>query len=102
MNKKITRKFATKPKRKPRSLALGTCSADWTVEAGRCNSSPKFLFLVDEVEQLIRNEAHSLIAGRAQDVARLIIAQLTHKHGLSPNDQAQPRAGEPPIASSAE
>lgn len=46
---------------------------DWTSAAdGRSNSSPLFLHLCDEVEELIRSEA------------RLIMAQLAHIHGLAP------------------
>lgn len=55
---------------------------DWTCKDGRANSSDEYLRLVAEVEQLIRRSAHSLIAGRAQDVAGLIMAQLAHVHGL--------------------
>jgi hypothetical protein len=58
---------------------------DWTLDSeGRSNSSPEFLRLCDEVERLIRSEAHSLIAGRADIAARLIMAHLAHVHGLKP------------------
>lgn len=57
---------------------------DWTIGNGRVNSSPAFIALCDEVERLIRGDAHKLIAGRANDTACLIMAQLAHKHGLRP------------------
>jgi len=59
---------------------------DWTVdpETGRSNSSEEFNHLAGEVERLIRSEAFSLIAGRADRTAALIIAQLAHKHGMEP------------------
>lgn len=61
-------------------------SKDWTVdpETGRSDSSPLYLSLVLEVERLIRGDAHTLIAGRAQNTARLIVSHLAHKHGLVP------------------
>lgn len=58
--------------------------APWTMANGRTNSSPEFQFLCDEVEGIIRGSAHSLIAGNAGSVARLIMAQLAHVHGLAP------------------
>lgn len=58
---------------------------DWTTdEDGRANSSDLFLKLCDEVEGLIRADAHSLLAGRADATARLIMAQLAHVYGLAP------------------
>ncbi|MGN6106660.1 MAG: hypothetical protein ACTHU0_16255 [Kofleriaceae bacterium] len=61
-------------------------SSDWTVNrrTGRANSSSEFRAVVDAVEQLIRQSAHDLIAGRAESVAHLIVAQLAHVHGLAP------------------
>jgi hypothetical protein len=61
---------------------------DWTALDGRCNSSPRFLELCAEIERLIRGDAHMLIAGRADKTARLILAQLAHKHGVGPLDAA--------------
>lgn len=60
--------------------------SDWTMDpkTGRTNSSVRFEGLCDEVEDLIRGGAHSLIAGQAGNVARLIMAQLAHVHGLRP------------------
>lgn len=57
----------------------------WTVgKDGRTNSSPLFEKLVDEVTNMIRDDAHQLLAGNAHMTARLILAQLTHVHGLEP------------------
>lgn len=58
---------------------------DWTWDKrGRSNASPLFCKLCDEVERLIRSDAHSLISGNAGSTARLIMAQLAHVHGLAP------------------
>lgn len=58
---------------------------NWTCDSkGRSNSSAKFEYLCDEVERLIRSDAHSLISGNAGSTARLIMAQLAHKHGMAP------------------
>lgn len=59
-------------------------AADWTVDRRSGRHSPEFLRLCDEVERLIRGDAHNLIAGRADETAGLIVAQLAHKHGLVP------------------
>ena len=58
--------------------------ADWTLDprTGRCNSSVEFMRLRNEVGRLIRDSAHDLIVGRAEDVGGLIMAQLAHVHGL--------------------
>lgn len=57
----------------------------WTCnENGVSNSSKEFQRLCDEVERLIRADAHSLISGNADSTARLIMAQLSHVHGLAP------------------
>lgn len=59
---------------------------NWTYDsAGSSNSSPKFLEICDEVERLIRSSAHTLISGNADHVARLIVAQLAHVHGMTPS-----------------
>lgn len=55
-----------------------------TAESGWTNASPEFERLCSEVERLIRQDAFSLIAGRADNTARLIMAQLAHVHGLAP------------------
>lgn len=58
---------------------------DWTSdENGRSNSSETFCKLCDEIERLIRNDAHSIVSGNAGSTARLIMAQLAHVHGLAP------------------
>lgn len=61
---------------------------DWTIDpqSGRTNSSERYIQLAGEVEQMIRNSAFSLLAGRADSVARLIISQLAHAHRLVPRD----------------
>jgi hypothetical protein len=61
---------------------------DWTCdEEGRSNSSATFEAICDHVEGLIRNDAHSLIGGRADMTARLIVAQLAHVHHLTPPNE---------------
>ncbi len=59
---------------------------DWTIDpaTNRSNSSAEFNRLCDEVERLIRGDAHMLISGQAGRTAGLIMAQLAHKHGLVP------------------
>lgn len=59
---------------------------DWTLDraSGRTNSSALYLETRRRVEEIIRDSAHSLIAGRAGDVAGLILSQLAHKFGFSP------------------
>lgn len=64
------------------------CEQDWTAADGRANSSPEFLRLCDEIEQIIRGDAYSLIAGRSDRTARLIMARLAHVHGLRPSNGA--------------
>lgn len=60
-------------------------NGDWTTKDGRANTSGKYLEIVGEVERLIRNDAHKLIAGRADLTARLIVSQLAFKHGMRPS-----------------
>lgn len=58
---------------------------NWTqAPDGRSNASDEFEDLVREVEMLIRSSSSELIAGRADSVARFIMAQLAHVHGLAP------------------
>ena len=63
---------------------------DWTTgEDGVPNASAAFAKIADEVEAMIHESAHFLIDGRADEVARMIVArmivaQLAHKHGLRP------------------
>jgi transcriptional regulator with GAF, ATPase, and Fis domain len=57
----------------------------WTTrDDGYSNASPAFMRICSEVERLIRSDAHSLIAGKADSTGRLIVAQLAHVHGLAP------------------
>lgn len=59
--------------------------SNWTQdESGVNNSSEKFVELCAEIERLIRGDAHMLINGNAGATARLILAQLAHKHGFGP------------------
>jgi hypothetical protein len=65
--------------------AAPTTPRDWTQDdSGRSNSSPLFKSLIEEVARLIRQEAHFLLQGDTESAARLIMAQLAHKHGLTP------------------
>lgn len=59
---------------------------DWTVDpkTGRSNSSPLFVELTTKVADIIRNGAHSLLAGQVELVAGGIVAQLAHVYGLTP------------------
>lgn len=58
---------------------------DWTCDsAGGSNSSDAFERLSAEIEVLIRQDAARLMSGRANDTARLILAQLAHRWHLSP------------------
>lgn len=70
---------------------------DWTAFNGRTNCSPLFEKLVEEVERLIRGDARTLMAGRADSTARLVLAQLAHVHGLAPSTEQpmQPLPGNP-------
>jgi hypothetical protein len=66
--------------------------SDWTVdpETGRCNSSAEFLRLEDEVARLLTsNGGQALSRAWARGAARLILAQLTHKHGFAPPCRAE-------------
>jgi hypothetical protein len=59
--------------------------SDWTCDSkGRSNSSREFQAICNEVECMIRGEAFTLLSGRADQTARLIVAQLAHAHGLAP------------------
>lgn len=64
--------------------AVAHQKTDWTIADGRSNSSPLFVALCEEIEKTIRGGAYSLIAGDAGSVARVILAQLAHTHGLRP------------------
>ncbi len=62
-------------------------SKDWTVDSitQRCNSSSKYLELVEAVDQIIRDGAHDLITGQSAHVARVIVSRLTYEHGMKPS-----------------
>lgn len=73
-------------------------SDDWTAgPGGGSNNSHLSKTLTDEVERIIRNGAHDLIAGRAGTVAGVILARLAHEHGLRPRGERR-RAPEPGTA----
>ncbi len=57
---------------------------DWTAHEGVSNTSPIYQELVDTVDRIILDSAHSLIQGHSKTVARLIVSILAHKHKLSP------------------
>ena len=63
-----------------------TDDVDWTLDKStlRSNSSELFNDLCKEVESVIRGDAFALIGGRADLTARLVVAQLAHKHKLIP------------------
>ncbi len=67
------------PKRKAKLELDWTCAPD-----GRSNSSEKFDECVNAVQRLILDSAFDLIRGNSEAVARLIVAQLAHVHGLVP------------------
>lgn len=59
---------------------------DWTMdETGASNSSQAFETLVNVVDLLIRSHGTALLNGNSRHVARLIMAQLAHKHHLAPS-----------------
>ena len=58
---------------------------DWTCDkSGASNSSEVFERMAGAVEQIIRESGPALINGHVGAVARLIIAQLAHVHGMAP------------------
>lgn len=63
-----------------------TLALDWTQDAeGRSNSSPEYRAIVDEVARLIRADGSGVFDERwVQSLARLIVSQLAHKHGMTP------------------
>lgn len=59
---------------------------DWTEGPdGRSNSSDQYNKIVAVVERLIRNGAHTLINNGPEALARTIVSQLAHVHGLRPD-----------------
>jgi hypothetical protein len=77
---------ATPVLRSAARLVAGGSMSDWTVDpkTGRSNSSERFVETVAVVERLIRSEASSLIAGRADQTAGLIVATLAHTYNMAP------------------
>lgn len=65
---------------------------DWTMRGGHTNSGREFTFLITEVERLVREGAHSLLNGRADQVARVIMAQLAHVHDVGPLERGRDHA----------
>lgn len=59
--------------------------SDWTAADGISSTSDMFNELVQAVAELLEDQAHALIQGKTERVAGLIVAQLAHRHGLSPN-----------------
>jgi len=58
---------------------------DWTTsKTGHTNSSEKYNDIVDEVERLIYDSAHDIIHGNINQLSRLIVSQLAHKHNMVP------------------
>lgn len=66
---------------------------DWTATSGGAsNTSPEFARLVGEVDRLIRQSGHTLLAANGtRTVAGLIMAQLAHVHGLAPRPEHRTR-----------
>lgn len=64
---------------------------DWTLNpiTHRSNSSELFLAVEREIGRILRGSAASLIAGRTDDVAGLILAQLAHRYGFSPENEEE-------------
>ena len=56
---------------------------DWTVKDGLVNSSDYYIGCVNEVTRIIRESGNELICGLHKHVARMIVSQLAHKHGLT-------------------
>lgn len=81
-SKKSTPSFRSKP-----------MARDWTVNpaTGRANDSARFKALAEQVARLIRGDAHTLLTGRADRTAGLIMAQLAHVHGLVPSRKRRKR-----------
>lgn len=72
---------------------------DWTIKNDVYNSSALFVSLSEDVAQIIRNSAHALLNGDADDVGRLIMAQLAHKHGLAHDGEVMPPVDAPSVLS---
>lgn len=62
---------------------------DWTVGHGtRSNTSQEFVVLCAAIEKIIRGEAATLIAGRADSTARIIAAHIAHELHFVPTEDA--------------
>jgi hypothetical protein len=74
--------------------------ADWTAADGWANASDEFERVRAAVERIIRTDAGSLIAGHADQTARLVVATLAHRYGMAPTGDRLSANG--PTAASAE
>ena len=72
---------------------------DWTYnpETHRCNDSELFHELERRIAYLIRSSASLLLAGHAESVAGLILAQLAHVHDFGPVEREKLPAPPLPI-----
>lgn len=62
---------------------------DWTELRGRSNSSERFLFICNVIESILRDGAGCILSPEwVNGVARLIVAQLAHVHGMGPASEA--------------
>lgn len=61
----------------------------WDMKGSASNSSVLFEAMRKRLGQIIRNDAHMLLAGGADNTAGLILAQLTHKYGFAPVDEVE-------------
>lgn len=63
---------------------------DWTIGPhNKSNTSQTFNVLVADIERIIRNDAASLLSGRADSTARIIAAQIAHVHHFVPSKTAK-------------
>lgn len=63
---------------------------DWTVGPhNKSNTSQVFNVLVADIKRIIRNDAATLIARRADATARIIAAQIAHVHHFVPSKTAK-------------
>lgn len=68
---------------------------DWTVgPKNKSNTSQTFNALVADIERIIRNDAATIVAGRANLTARIIAAQIAHSHHFLPSKTAKEIARE--------
>jgi len=64
---------------------------DWTAKDGPSNGSDLFNDVACDVESIIRESASALINGRANDVARVIVAHFAHQHKFVPTKETPRR-----------